>query len=1473
MNPTFDPLQRSRAWLGGLALLAAALASPARADTDIATAPLFTTSTSQVKPNVMFILDDSGSMASDYLPDDADYVVPARNKFGNAIQYGRRSSQCNGVAYNPALSYSPPKDASGNNLALGSTSFLSGGNAKTGTYNQRTVSQTSATIVSSGTLNLTINVSSKQSSWYVAGNIVTVFDNSTSSTGAKYMVGTVASWDSSTGALSINVLLAVGSGTLSTVTVGDDSPVQQYYYAYSGSSTAMSYRYPGNSLDTSSTFYKECNSAISASPGAGVFTLKMVTAASTEAQNYANWYQYYRTRMLMMQTSTSQAFAVMGSDYRIGFTTISDTGVTEGTTFLNVRDFDSTQKTSFYSKLMGAVPGPYTPLRGALSKVGRYYAKQVSGQTYDPIQYSCQKNFTILSTDGYWNTQDEVSNGTAATNYGPYKFDNTTLVGEQDGGATPRPQYDGNTSTVKTVKTWSATTSYQSTVTTPDVKTDKTTTVTIKYTPTNAQQRTNYSLTSPGFATSTIATSCSNTSGGKQSCTLTVKLGTAGNFVAGQSVTLSGLSVSNFNGGPYTITAVDTKTFTVTITGLARGIGTPGNTGTVTFSGSSCSSGKSFQYSWTETQNKGTTLTSTTISSLDTQQSRTVVTGYSTTTNYTETIIAVNGVQSSDNTTSTSNSTTTPISDTGVVNGSQAPTQPQPTPPANQNGTFGWTAWTQTSTPTVTATCVSSASAATTPVAIALPTIPDNVTTTPSSSTVVGTATTTSTTPTTTTTNPTTTTTTTSSGGSSSSLADVAMFYYSNALRTTGMGNCTGALATSLCDSTQPVVGFGDDTATWLHMSTYTLSLGNSGTLLYDPNYLSQTSGDYANVKSGAANWPVPSSDAGAVNIDDLWHAAVNGRGRYFSATDPSTLASSLAATLSTIQGVKGSSSAAATSTLQPVQGDNGVFVAQFQSQDWTGDLRAYSMDVTTGVVATTALGADGKPVDLAIWSAAAQLSTSTTRNIYYFRPSGTAGSFTGTLQPFVYDTTKMTSTELAYFDNACNKTPVLSQCAGLSGTALTNFNSGANLLSFLRGQPQAQYRTPAKLLGDIVNSSPVYVGKPAFNYTENNYAGFKNAQSGRKPTIYVGANDGMLHAFNAETTIDPSTKNAVATSSSGTERWAYIPRLVMPNLYLLADSFYASKHQYYVDATPAVGDVYDATAGKWRTILVGGLNSGGRGYYALDITDPATPVALWEYTDSSLGYTFGNPVITKRKDGTWIVAFTSGYNNPDGGGHLFVVNAITGAPVLASKTIDTGVGSAGNSSGLNKLNVWVDSDTENLGKRFYAGDLLGNVWRFDIDGIQDPKNAALSIAQLTDASGKAQPITTMPQLGQVDANGGSWAVVYVGTGRYLGKTDVTNTDAQSIYAIKDSLGSTGIGNARSTGAKLVKQAVSSDSPRVIGSTSTPVNWAVNNGWYVDLLTAGERINVDMELSFDMLTAAANKPSSVATDCTPAGPG
>jgi type IV pilus assembly protein PilY1 len=714
----------------------------------------------------------------------------------------------------------------------------------------------------------------------------------------------------------------------------------------------------------------------------------------------------------------------------------------------------------------------------------------------------------------------------------------------------------------------------------------------------------------------------------------------------------------------------------------------------------------------------------------------------------------------------------------------------------------------------------------------------------------------------------------------SNTLADVAAYYYETDLRT----DCTSG--PDLCTNNVPTGSV--DVATHQHMTTFTLGLGASGYMQFVPNYATATSGDFFNIKngttadptngicswetSGTCNWPIPSNNS-LTGIDDLWHAAVNGRGTYFSATDPSTLSAGLESALKAIDEDTGSAAAAVTSNPNLSAGDNYVFSSTFVSAAWTGELVRRQISLSSGSVSST--------VD---WAAAALLDAKAeagTRTIYTYDPSDIADR----LKSFEWDS--LTTAEQGYFSKTYVKSgsnPLTQFCT--TGTmclsdAAQDDAAGANLVAFLRGSrvhedtaadPSRYYRQRKHVLGDIVGSEAVYVKRPIYNYADSGYAAYKSAKASRPATVYVGANDGMLHAFDAD---------------SGEERWAYVPSEVMPRLYKLADKAYRTSHQFYVDSSPVIADVY--FGGQWHTVLVGGLGKGGRGYYALDVTDPTAPKALWEFshdtakgtgytTDANLGYTYGKASIGKLRDGTWTVIVPSGYNNVSPGtgrGYLFVLNAQTGALV---RTIDTGEGSTGTPSGLAHISSWADSpEIDNTTARVYGGDLLGNVWRFDVNNeIGDSGYDAEKLATLLSSTGSVQPVTARPELGTVLGH----PVVFVGTGRYLGVSDFADSSGQSIYAIKDKLTGTGYGSPRDLTGSFVRQTLTDQKCPADSTVCEPgqdvrlgssnaMSFATQDGWYVDLPKSSERANTDPRLVLGTLVFTTNVIASSA--CTAEG--
>jgi type IV pilus assembly protein PilY1 len=289
--------------------------------------------------------------------------------------------------------------------------------------------------------------------------------------------------------------------------------------------------------------------------------------------------------------------------------------------------------------------------------------------------------------------------------------------------------------------------------------------------------------------------------------------------------------------------------------------------------------------------------------------------------------------------------------------------------------------------------------------------------------------------------------------------------------------------------------------------------------------------------------------------------------------------------------------------------------------------------------------------------------------------------------------------------------------------------------------------------------------------------------------------------------------------------------------------------------------------------MLIGGLGKGGNGYFALDVTNPddwtteaaVASKALWEFTDSRMGNTYGEAVVVKTRKYGWTAVLPSGYNNSDGVGYLFLVNPRTGALLEA---IATPEGSAAAPINLAHANAYVPSFRDFTADAIYAGDLRGNVWRFDLTAATGTYPQPTKIATLTDAGGNAQPITTKP-LVELDPSSNKRYIV-VATGRLLADSDISSTQRQTLYVIAD--GTSGAGEFY-TSATLPTAATfpvgrsqlnnNPDPITGIGSTPTQVM-----GWYVDLVvpTSGpsERVNTDMTANLGAVLAAVNQPDGQA---------
>ncbi|RQM60195.1 pilus assembly protein [Aeromonas enteropelogenes] len=612
--------------------------------------------------------------------------------------------------------------------------------------------------------------------------------------------------------------------------------------------------------------------------------------------------------------------------------------------------------------------------------------------------------------------------------------------------------------------------------------------------------------------------------------------------------------------------------------------------------------------------------------------------------------------------------------------------------------------------------------------------------------------------------------------GIKNTLADVAYKYWKTDLRRD--------LANKVPTSTA-------DPANWQHLVNFTVGLGVNGSL------------NPANGIPGS--WPNP-YDSDEFKIDDLWHAAVNSKGSFFSAADPDTFAEALSSTLAQIA-ARNSSASSVTANATRLDSNTHIYQARYNSGDWSGQL------------VSIPLNSDGSLGNIA-WDAATQIPEPSARSI--FTRQGGAG--------------------IAFTWEALNNT----------NRALFNIagdNLGESRVAYLRGERGGEqrnggiFRNRSDLLGDIINSDPVYVGKRDYGYSSatgltqterESYQAFlsSTAIARRPPMLYVGANDGMLHGFRV---------------ADGVEQLAYIPASLLGELPQLTRPDY--NHRYYVDGTPRVGDAY--LGSRWKTLLLGSTGAGGKAVFAIDVTAPNNFTAdkmLWEFTHSEMGIALAAPTLVRVKaDNKWVALVANGYNSNSQTARLFVLDLATGTVI---KEIDTQVGSASEPNGLSSP-LPVDEDGDRVVDYVYAGDLQGNLWKFD---LRDNNSAQWGIAfkagnkpkplfQACDGACSAstrQPITMRP-LAIRHPRGG--IMVLMGTGSYFTNDDKslpTNPRLEAVYGIWD----TGAEVSRS---QLLQQSITHEfvangttikfNVRVVSSRD--VNYTSQKGWYLVLKSPG----------------------------------
>jgi len=609
----------------------------------------------------------------------------------------------------------------------------------------------------------------------------------------------------------------------------------------------------------------------------------------------------------------------------------------------------------------------------------------------------------------------------------------------------------------------------------------------------------------------------------------------------------------------------------------------------------------------------------------------------------------------------------------------------------------------------------------------------------------------------------------------SNTLADVAMEYYKNDL---------SAGADGLADRV-PTNDANNDVNQQQHMVTYTVAFGLKGTLNQDDYMLYNEEPALLNYPV----WPYPDPDSNEPElIDDLWHAAVNSRGMYLSAENPEMLVSSLVKIMQNLVSRIGSGSSLSING-EELHTGTVMYQASYSTDGWWGDVKAHAVSPITGMVTT----------DTYLWSASEALGSGsdwdtvnwdTGRNIATFDPDPISGG------GLAFRWASLTTDQQAQL----NDNP-------LTG-AVDSDGLGEDRLEYIRGSNAKEkkkfggiFRDRYSKLGDIVHSAPFYVGYVKYEDTNGDGVDEEIPYG----VLYANANDGMMHAFH---------------DSDGHELFGYVPNLVFDHLNMLPVAEPNFQHMYYLDLTPQIKEIGAVTGGVFHSekLLVSGLGKGGKGYFCLDVTDPENNTEVnagswvkWEYPQQNataaekdnMGYSFSEAYFVKSyaTSHEWVVVFGNGYASASGTAALYVVDARSGELL---NMIDTGM--IGN-NGLSTPTP-IDINGDRKVDYVYAGDLLGNVWKFDltdtdpanwgsayldtVSGDPEPLFTARGRTKNPDGSYVdppniyAQPITTkLNVIKHCDVTKNGFLVLF-GTGKYLSTADADNTQYQTIYGVWD---------------------------------------------------------------------------------------
>ncbi|MFT6436016.1 MAG: type IV pilus assembly protein PilY1 [Candidatus Azotimanducaceae bacterium] len=720
-------------------------------------------------------------------------------------------------------------------------------------------------------------------------------------------------------------------------------------------------------------------------------------------------------------------------------------------------------------------------------------------------------------------------------------------------------------------------------------------------------------------------------------------------------------------------------------------------------------------------------------------------------------------------------------------------------------------------------------------------------------------------------------------GSTNNTLADVAMHYYERDLH-----SLTNEVPTTARDrSGAPVDAFVDssDEIMHQHMATYTVGFGVSGLIDAEPT-------DY----TAGFNWGNPGSSS-ARKIDDLRHAAYNGRGEYLNAASAKELSNALISAFEEFAQGSGAASAVSFNS-QEIQEDTLIFRAFYNTKINTGNLIAQSLT-------------EAGLVDEPVWESAIAMDSvdPDDREIFTFDADLSRGI---PFRPDAYPAGLTTAQRNTFVDDL----GASSEQKNAEVTQRVNYLRGDSSLE----RPVGNFRERPTIegrLGDIVHSTPVFVGEPnrlgrdgePYPQGGDLYSYFRAANQDRQELIYVEANDGMLHGFDA---------------SNGSEVFGYVPNNLMLGTFSrkITDLLdYEYSHRFFVDLTPAVNDAFikvDGTGDReWATVLIGGQGAGAKAYFALDVTDPdklneadAADVVLWEFTEADdsyptdamiegdladlgnalktgtslrmdlqdipqtvrdLGNTFSVPTLAMSNvvtdgENEWIAIFGNGFNSTAGIAKLFVlfvergadgnwchpnkkhnvVENTTALPTGCSSTdvdfvkINTGFGVQGGLPNGLGTPRGIDVDSNGTIDFAYAGDTFGNFFRFDLrsDDYSDWKFIKIFEAEHEDSFGvkTPQPITTQPIVTQHPTEADGYIVIFA-TGSYITVPDGVTDDIQSIYGLWDRL--TDFDIQMDT---LVRQRYTNEYDATFGNVRSLSNEEVNykgaaRGWFNHLDT------------------------------------